>query len=213
MEKRAQQRIYHINPDTILEVEEWALQMTQLWNRRFDALDQLLEAEKKKTRTNQIERIDQMETQKTKELTLTRVFDAPRELVFKAWTNPELMARWFGPHIFTIPVCQLDVRPGGAILIHMRGPDGVDYPLTGIFHEIVQPERIVFSSSAVMDESGKPQLETLSTVTFAEENGKTKMTLHVLVVKASPLAEGPLSGMAEGWTQSLEKLTDMLIKP
>jgi len=65
------------------------------------------------------------------QLVLTRVFDAPRELVFKVWTDPKHVARWWGPHRFTNPVCELDLRPGGAILIHMRGPDGVVYPMTG----------------------------------------------------------------------------------
>jgi uncharacterized protein YndB with AHSA1/START domain len=66
------------------------------------------------------------------ELVLTRVFDAPRELVFKVWTDPKHLARWWGPRGFTNPVCELDLRPGGAILIHMRGPDGTVYPMTGV---------------------------------------------------------------------------------
>jgi len=72
-------------------------------------------------------------TNEEQELVLTRVFDAPRELVFKAWTDPKHVAQWWGPHGFTNPVCELDLRPGGAILIHMRGPDGVVYPMTGTY--------------------------------------------------------------------------------
>src|SRR5680860_496485 len=91
-----------------------------------------------------------METTSTnRDLTITRVFDAPRDLVYKAWTDPALMTRWFGPKDFTNPVCELDVRPGGAILIHMQGPDGTVYPMTGEFQEVVPPERLVFTSSAV----------------------------------------------------------------
>ena len=71
-----------------------------------------------------------------RELVLARVFDAPREVVFKAWTNVEHLKRWWGPKNFTNPVCEVDVRPGGAMRIHMRGPDGTIYPMTGVFQEI-----------------------------------------------------------------------------
>ena len=107
-----------------------------------------------------------------RELKITRVFDAPREVVFKAWTDPKLLAQWWGPKGFTNPVCELDARPGGAIRVHMRGPDGTVYPMGGMFHEIVEPERIVFTSTAHQDEAGEPQLEVFNTVTFAEHNGK-----------------------------------------
>ncbi len=145
-------------------------------------------------------------SQDQKELTLTRVFDAPRELVFKAWTDPKHMAQWWGPKDFTNPVCELDVRPGGAIRIDMRGPDGVVYPMGGVFHEIVKPERLVFTSSAFKDEKGHPQLEVLNTVTFSEQNGKTILTLHAVVVKSAPAVAGALAGMEAGWSQSLDRL-------
>ncbi len=142
------------------------------------------------------------------ELVITRVLDAPRALVFKAWTDPKHMAQWWGPHGFTNPVCELDVRPGGAIRIDMRGPDGVVYPMGGVFHEIVEPERLVILF--VLKGAGA-QLEVLNTVTFAEHNGKTKLTLHTVVVKsAGPEVAGALAGMEEGWRQSLDKLAKYL---
>jgi uncharacterized protein YndB with AHSA1/START domain len=144
------------------------------------------------------------------ELTFTRVFDAPRSLVFKAWTEPERMKQWWGPHRFTNPVCELDVRPGGSIRVHMRGPDGTVYPMGGVFREIVEPERLVFTTTALHDASGEPQLETLNTVTFIERNGKTTLTLHTRVIKATPAAAFALAGMEEGWSQSLERLTNLL---
>src|SRR5208282_1015543 len=106
-----------------------------------------------------------------RELVITRIFDAPRELVFKAWTDPRHVAQWWGPKGFTNPVCEMDVRPGGALRIVMRAPDGSEYPMTGIFREIVAPERLVFTNVAV-DKAGKPLLEGLTTVTFAEAGGK-----------------------------------------
>lgn len=141
-------------------------------------------------------------------LTLERIIDAPRELVFKAWTDPKQVARWWGPKYFTNPVCELDARPGGAILIHMAGPDGTVYPTKGVFNEIVEPERLVMTISAIDDEEGNLQLEDITTVTFAEHEGKTKLTVHAVVTKASPAAEGALAGMEQGWSESLERLAD-----
>src|ERR1700720_2154803 len=101
------------------------------------------------------------------ELVFTRVFDAPRSLVFAAWTDPKHMAAWWGPKGFTNPVCELDVRPGGVIRIDMRGPDGTVYPMTGAYREVVAPERLVFTASA-LDEKGRPLFEVLNTLTFAK---------------------------------------------
>src|SRR5208283_3243052 len=84
--------------------------------------------------------LDRME----RELTLTRVFDAPRDLVWSAWTDPSHMARWWGPNGFTNPRCEMAVRVGGVIRIDMRGPNGIVYPMTGTFREVVAPERLVF---------------------------------------------------------------------
>jgi uncharacterized protein YndB with AHSA1/START domain len=145
-----------------------------------------------------------------REVVFTRILDAPRELVFKAWTDPKQMAQWWGPRYFTNPVCELDVRPGGAILIHMRAPDGVVYPMKGVFHEVVEPERLVFTSSALEDDEGNPQMEDLTTVTFEEADGKTRLTVRAVVTKAEPVAAGALEGMEEGWNQSLDRLTEFL---
>ncbi len=143
------------------------------------------------------------------ELVLTRVFDAPRELVFKVWTDPKHLALWWGPHGFTNPVCDLDLRPGGAIRIHMRGPDGTVYPTTGIYQEIVESERIVFTNAA-LDANGDPMFEVLTTVTFAEEGGKTKQILRARVINKTAQAAQYLAGMEVGWTQSLERLASYM---
>jgi uncharacterized protein YndB with AHSA1/START domain len=145
-------------------------------------------------------------------LVLTRVFAAPRALVFKAWTDPKYMARWWGPRGFTNPDCELDVRPGGAINILMRAPDGVEHPMTGTFREVVAPERLVFACYALQDEAGNPRLEVVNTVTFAERAGKTTLTLHAVVVKAEPGTETALAGMEAGWSQSLDRLADLAPK-
>jgi uncharacterized protein YndB with AHSA1/START domain len=97
------------------------------------------------------------------EFVITREFDAPRELVFKAWTDAKYLAQWWGPRGFTNPVCEWDARPGKAIRVVMRAPNGTDYPMAGEFREVVAPERLVFTSGA-LDEKGKLLFEFLHTV-------------------------------------------------
>ncbi len=143
------------------------------------------------------------------ELVMTRVFDAPRALVFKAWTDPQHVQQWWSPHGFTNPVCELDARPGGAIRIHMRGPDGTVYRMTGEYREIVEPERIVFISAA-LDGEGKPMFEVLTTVTLVENAGRTTLTMRAQVVKTTANAAQYIAGMEIGWTQSLERFAKHL---
>ena len=92
-----------------------------------------------------------------RELVITRVFDAPRELVFKVWTDPKHLAQWWGPRCFTNPVCEVDLRVGGAWRIIMRAPDGAEYPGGGIYREIVRNEKLVFTNAA-LNKDGKPLL-------------------------------------------------------
>jgi predicted 3-demethylubiquinone-9 3-methyltransferase (glyoxalase superfamily)/uncharacterized protein YndB with AHSA1/START domain len=140
-----------------------------------------------------------------RELILSRTLDAPRSLVFKAWTDPKHLAQWWGPHGFTIPVCELDLRPGGALLVQMHG-FGQTHEMKGAYVEIVEPERLQFTTT-LEDAAGVSFLEMVTTVTFVEHDGRTLLTMTAKVVKAGPGSEIPLSGMAEGWKQSLERLT------
>jgi len=139
-----------------------------------------------------------------------RVFDAPRQLVFDAWTKRELLEKWWGPKGFTNPVCEIDVRPDGAIRITMRGPNGIDYPMNGTFKEISPPERIVFKSSA-LDAAGKPIFDIQNTVTFEEVDGKTVLSLHATVTDIyDDVAYQHIGGMETGWSQSLDRLQEMV---
>jgi uncharacterized protein YndB with AHSA1/START domain len=144
-----------------------------------------------------------------RELTITRVFDAPRELVFKAWTDAKHLAQWWGPRGFTNPVCEIDARVGGTLRIHMRAPDGSVYPMKGEIRELVAPERLVFTNIAI-DEAGNHIIEGLTTVTFADEGGKTKMTLHTRGTGMVERAADYLKGMEMGWTQSIDRLEALL---
>ncbi|MBT9332792.1 SRPBCC domain-containing protein [Paracidobacterium acidisoli] len=139
------------------------------------------------------------------DLVLTRTFDAPRELVFEAWTEPKHMAQWWGPDGFSNPRCEVDARPNGAMQITMRGPDGMVYPMTGLYRELVPHERIVFTT-APLDAEGRPIFEVLHTVTLADAGGKTELTLRARVLSRTAEAPQYLKGMAAGWSQSLGRL-------
>ncbi|HSA81714.1 MAG TPA: SRPBCC domain-containing protein [Geminicoccaceae bacterium] len=147
-----------------------------------------------------------------RELVISRVLDAPRSLVFKAWTEPEHFVRWWGPNGFTTPFCKMDVRPGGVTHFCMRSPEGRDYWGRWVYLEIVPPERIVFTDTFA-DEEGNPvdpahygmpdwPFETLVTVTLTEDRGKTKLTLH----HAVDLSLAESNGAAQGWSECLDRL-------
>src|SRR5215469_2694594 len=144
-----------------------------------------------------------------KEVTLSRLINAPREMVFKAWTDREQLKKWWGPKGFTNPVCEIDSTPGGTILIHMKAADGTMHPMDGEFHEIVEPEKIVFTSAA-LNKMGERIFEVLNTVTFHDENGKTRLTLHAAISNSTDEGKPYLDGMNEGWSQSTDRLNDLV---
>ena len=139
------------------------------------------------------------------DVVLTRAFNAPRTLVWQVWTEPEHLAKWWGPHTFTNPRVDVDLRPGGALRVDMQGPDGVN-AMTGQVREVVAPERFVFTS--MLGSDGHVYVEILNTVTLTERNGITTVTLTAHVLQAAPEAMDDLGGMHEGWRQSFERLED-----
>lgn len=145
------------------------------------------------------------------DLEIIRTFAAPRSVVFRAWVDPVQLAAWWGPRGFTNPLCELDVRPGGSLLIHMKGPDGVIYPMTGEFKEIEDSRKLVFSGVA-LNEKGEKVIEDLTTVLFDEIDGVTRILLTARITMSKAEAAPMLEGMNEGWTQSLDKLTEYLVK-
>lgn len=138
-------------------------------------------------------------------LSIVREFDAPRALVWKMWTDPAHVGVWFGPEHFTTPVVRMDVRPGGAIHMVMRGPDGSDHPFDGRFVELDEPERLVMRTWITLPDGGV-WFEVEQTVRFEEIDGRTVLRFEALVVEAREDALGPLGGMETGWSQSLDKL-------
>jgi uncharacterized protein YndB with AHSA1/START domain len=144
------------------------------------------------------------------DLTLVRTFDAPRDLVFKAWTDPLHLARWWGPSGFTTTLKKWEPKPGGGILLDMNAPYGAIYPMGGSFVEVAPPETLVFKSAA-LDDAGKAIFEILNTVLFADEGGKTRLTVQTRVLSKRGEADQYLKGQKEGWSQSLDRLQALVV--
>jgi len=138
-------------------------------------------------------------------LKITRIFDAPRSLVFKAWTESEHIARWWGPRGFKSDVIKNDLRPGGAYRIHMLGPDG-DHWTQGIYREVLPPERLVMVGSWADAQGNPTRPETTLTLLFEDLGGKRRLTMQNAVfesVTARDLHQG-------GWTSALDCLAEFL---
>jgi uncharacterized protein YndB with AHSA1/START domain len=145
------------------------------------------------------------ESSAERELVITRVFNAPRELVFRMWTDPKHMARWWGPRDYPAVSVDLDVRPGGRWRHCLRSTEtGADLWHHGEFHEVVPPERLVFSFA--WEEDGERGIENLVTITFADQNGKTLMTFR----QAPFQSDGERDGHGGGWSSAFDRLDEEL---
>lgn len=137
-------------------------------------------------------------------LVITRELDAPRALVFKAWSQPEHLVRWWGPQGFTLPDCTVEFRPGGAFRCLMRSPEDTYHRMHGVYREIVEPEKISFSWTWV-DEEGQPGHETLVTVLLEEvgaDGARTKLTLHQALFES----ESARDAHNKGWSETMDRL-------
>ena len=143
-----------------------------------------------------------------REIVLTRVFDAPRTRVFKAWTDPAQVGRWWGPAGFTNTVIEMDVRPGGVWRFIMHGPDGVDYKNRVVYDEVAPPECLVYTH----DDDGEDESPPFHvTVTFAEQDGKTTLTMRSRFITAAERDRVVTEyGAIEGAHQMLDRLTAYL---
>jgi len=135
-----------------------------------------------------------------RELTITRIFDAPRSLVFDAWSEPKHLMRWFAPNNFTVPACEMEFRAGGKFRLCMRG-FGKDHWMNGFFREIVELERIVWISTLEHDNN-----EVLTTVTFEDLGSKTRLIVH----QTYSIETDSTRGARQGWTETLEHLAEYL---
>ena len=134
------------------------------------------------------------------ELRMSRVFDAPRRLVFAAWSKAEYVSRWFTPAPLSTPSCEVDLRTGGVFRLVMRMPDGVEFPMDARFTEVVPEERIVFTATI------HDGLTVRTTVTFAEHGGKTTLDVHQIFDHETEATRGAHAG----WTKTLDQLAEHL---
>ncbi|MEO3430579.1 SRPBCC domain-containing protein [Pelagibius sp. CAU 1746] len=142
------------------------------------------------------------------EVVITRRFTAPRALVFKAWTEPRHVVRWWGPDGFRTTRCEIDLRPAGRYLIEMTGPDGKTYPTEGTYLEVSPPARLVFDQ--FFGCLGQPETISRVTVTFEEDGAETTVTIHTLcetVAHRDALIE---IGVEKGWSETFEHLAAYL---
>lgn len=144
-----------------------------------------------------------------REIVVSRVFDAPRELVWKAWSDPAHVSEWWGPRGFTTTTHEIDFRPGGVWRHTMHGPDGTDYPSMCVFHEIVKPERVVYSLNGGKKGIGDVQAEVIWI--FEAQGEKTKLTLRMLFSSSASREHVAREyGAREGGVQTLERLEEYL---
>lgn len=143
------------------------------------------------------------------EIVITRVINAPRELVFDAWTKPEHLAQWWGPGGFAATVCEVDLRVGGRFRLDLRGPDGIDYPCDGIYHEILRPERIVYSGMA--DDrhpcgAGIPPHSMVTIHFLAQAPAVTRLSINARLPSVAACEAAVQAGFVAGWKDALERL-------
>ena len=143
-------------------------------------------------------------TPSDREIVMTRVFDAPRRLVFEAWTNPKHLSRWMlGPEGWTMPVCEIDLRPGGVWHFVWRRSDGTEMEMRGVYREITPPERVVSTESW-----GGDWPETINTLTLSERDGKTTVSQAVLYPSKEARDAALKTGMKDGVTVSFDRLAE-----
>lgn len=148
----------------------------------------------------------------SRELVLCRLLNAPREKIYQAWTNPELMKQWFAPKPWTTSRVEVDLRPGGSSLIVMKSPEGQEFPNPGIYLEVIPGKKLVFTDAytKAWEPSAKPFMT--ATLTFEDEGGKTKYTARVLHWSEADRETHEKMGFHQGWGQCADQLEAVAAK-
>ena len=139
-----------------------------------------------------------------REIVLSRVFNAPRRLVFEAWTNPEHVKQWYGCSIMTLPICEIDLRVGGTYRYVMRDPGGMNHTMQGVYREITPPARLVYTERYVTE--GFTSNDALVTVLFAEHDGMTTLTSTILHQSKADRDAHLGTGMEKGAAEVYDRL-------
>ena len=174
--------------------------MTDIQPTKDDTVNKQLDSSKKL-------KLPEVLATTNKELMVIRTFDAPKELVFKMFTEAEHLKHWYGNYQTTVSSCEVDLRIGGKLTIVLKMPNGFTSTLEGIIYEIIDNEKFIFSMGGFKDNLGKSAVEFLNMVTLTDYKGKTKLTLQCNVIKAEvDKPEMAVDGMLRGWPDSLENL-------
>jgi uncharacterized protein YndB with AHSA1/START domain len=144
-----------------------------------------------------------------RELVLTRFFNVPRAKVYRAWSEPEQLKKWFAPKPWTISRAELDLRPGGASVIVMRSPEGQEFPNPGVFLEVVKNEKIVMTDAFVNGWQPSEKAFMVATITFEDHNGGTKYTARAQHWSAADREAHEKMGFHEGWGQCADQLGEV----
>ena len=224
--RKAQWRPCRLEAAPLKDVAEWIERYRDAWEERHDRLEDYLRELQAGDRPEDQERSSDLATREQirgeaimskatltadpakQDIVMTRVFDAPRELVFKTYTDPAHIPHWWGPKNLSTTVERMDVKPGGGWRFVQRDGDGNEYAFHGVYHEVVAPERLVFT----FEFEGMPGHVMLATVTFEDVQGKTRLT-DTSVFQTIEDRDGMLaSGMEQGATESMDRLAELLAR-
>ena len=169
------------------------------------------------TSRRKVERVsdpEPLQSSHPRQILVSRTFDVPRDLVFRAWTDPRQIERWWGPKSYQGVNCEVDLRVNGRFRLDLRGPDGSLYPCEGIIRELTAPEKIVYSGSVDHRHpcgAGIPP-RSIVTVTFVENSGRTTLTIHTELESNDDCLATTNAGYFPGWSSSLERLDEWLVQ-
>jgi uncharacterized protein YndB with AHSA1/START domain/DNA-binding transcriptional ArsR family regulator len=205
--REAQWRPRRLEAAPLKEVTEWAEGYRRFWDASHERLDEYLQHLKEKDMATAPEAGTTTLTMPSdREIVLTRTFDAPRRLVFDAYTDPEHVPHWLlGPDGWTMPVCEIDLRPGGKWHFVWRNTDGAEMEMRGVYREIVPPERLVNTESW-----GDDWPETLNTLTLSEKDGRTTIAQSVVYPSKEARDRALGTGMKDGASMSFDRLAEYL---
>jgi uncharacterized protein YndB with AHSA1/START domain/DNA-binding transcriptional ArsR family regulator len=215
VKQHGRERYYEAKLQKLNEITYWIEQHRKFWNANWIPSKHIWINYRLKIKTllkikNMLKESKIQETGSDKELFITRLINAPRELVWKVWTEPEHVAQWWGPTGFTNTVHEMNVKPGGVWHLTMHGPDGRDYPNKIVFIEVVKPERLVYKHSGDVD--AEP-VNFHVTVSFEKQGNKTLLTMRSVFESAAALEKVVKEyGAKEGMVQHVDRLEEYVEK-
>lgn len=195
----AQQRYHGLRPERLAELHTWVTGFGDLWDVR-SSVARLYQRS-----------LDEHRPIPTPEhpFRIEHTTAANPAAVWAAWTRPDLLAQWFAPDYFTVPTCELDPRPGGALRVELEGPDGTRYPMTGEFDEVDEPRRLSYVARP-LGADGEALFSLMLTLTLDATDHGSRLTVDAAVLDAGPEAAPHLAGLEPGWRQNLTKLDRLL---